>query len=165
MEILARKTGLILSEQILDKININDHHKGERLRTIQRQFDASPRVESDIKAFAYDFLTQILGYQKAKLIRTPTLEKHGVFLEETMSAEKPDMIYKGSKQTILIITVAADSLDAKEERTNRYKIGYFTKFERFMRKSDVQYGWMTNGQQLRFIYAGEGLTPPGWNGT
>jgi hypothetical protein len=158
MEILARKTGLILSEQILDKININDHHKGERLRTIQRQFDASPRVESDIKAFAYDFLTQILGYQKAKLIRTPTLEKHGVFLEETMSAEKPDMIYKGSKQTILIITVAADSLDAKEERTNRYKIGYFTKFERFMRKSDVQYGWMTNGQQLRFIYAGEGLT-------
>ena len=158
MNLDARMSGLVFSEKVLDKIRSQNIDKKniEYISFLLKKLDSSERKRSDIKDFIISFFSNILNWEKTNFIKEIS-ENEKVMFEEAMQYEKPHLIYLAEEKFYFYIVPNDKKIDDKDDKNGRLKISYFGKFERILRGKNVKYGFITNGEILRFVYAESGL--------
>lgn len=163
MNLNARMSGLVFSEKVLDKIKRNydiENYKFNKYNLLLKKLESTNKESSDIKKFIISFFSEILGYEKDSLITNiPETEK--VYFEDALQYEKPHIVYKfnnkSDKKFYFYIIPSNKKIDEKDDTSGRLKISYYGKFERVLREKNVKYGFITNGEIIRFVYAESGL--------
>ncbi len=150
---LIQPVGLVVTARSLLRAQaIPDRTKATDLQPILQGLMADGYLQ-DFRAFT----EQILEWDKSDLVDAPDgvevyLENYGETLKPTYAVPNPD----GEGWLMLVQQVEADiSLDEKFS-SQGWEVTPQQKFERLLRGTKIPMGLLTNGRELRLVYAPEG---------
>lgn len=160
MSFNVRTSGIVLADSVLEKLHSNYEISDEKIYYFSKlleKLDFINKNESNLKNFLKSIFVNILDWNEKSFRDSCNEEK--VELEEVLEFEKPSLVFDDSNTNKIYFYIIpyGCKFDEKDQRENKLKISYYSKFERILRKSNVKYGFMFNGEFLRFIYAESGL--------
>ncbi|MEI6429234.1 MAG: hypothetical protein WCO45_12765, partial [Pseudanabaena sp. ELA607] len=151
---LIQPVGLVVTARSLARAEATpDRADGTRLQPILRELLDKDGGLSDLRAL----MEQILEWDSQDLVAAPEgveyyLENYGETLKPSYAVPNPD----GEGWLMLVQEVAAGTgLDDKAS-SQGWEVTAQQKFERLLRGLRIPMGLLTNGKELRLVYAPEG---------
>ena len=151
---LIQPVGLVVTARSLSRAEATpDRADGTRLQPILRELLDKEGALSDFR----DLMEQILEWDSQDLVAAPDgveyyLENYGETLKPSYAVPNPD----GEGWLMLVQEVAAGTgLDDKAS-SQGWEVTPQQKFERLLRGQKIPMGLLTNGKELRLVYAPEG---------
>ena len=151
---LIQPVGLVVTARSLARAEATpDRADGTRLQPILRELLDKDGGLSDFR----DLMEQILEWDSQDLVAAPEgveyyLENYGETLKPSYAVPNPD----GESWLMLVQEVEAGTgLDDKSS-SQGWEVTSQQKFERLLRGQKIPMGLLTNGKELRLVYAPEG---------